>query len=129
MKNYTVKNNTCSVSVDTFGAELSSFKVDGKEYLWQRDPEVWPGSAPVLFPIVGMLKGEGETTLIDGKPYHMEIHGFARDMDFKFLGMNFIKKNLPDYKPFRLSTLRNEDGFLPKLRKEKHFPLFQEYPL
>lgn len=83
MKNYTIKNNTCSLSVDTFGAELSSFKVNGKEYLWQRDPAVWSNSAPVLFPIVGMLKGEGETTLIDGKPYHMEIHGFAKDTDFE----------------------------------------------
>lgn len=82
MKNYTIKNDACSLSVDTYGAELSSFKVGDKEYIWQRDPEVWPGSAPVLFPIVGMLKGEGETTLIDGKPYHMEIHGFAKDTDF-----------------------------------------------
>lgn len=83
MQTFTVKNKNCTLSVDTFGAELSSFTCNGKEYIWQRDPEVWPGSAPVLFPIVGMLKGDGETTLIDGKPYHMEIHGFAKDTEFK----------------------------------------------
>ncbi len=82
MKNYTIKNASCSLSVDTFGAELSSFNCGGKEYIWQRDPAVWSNSAPILFPLVGMLKGEGETTLIDGKPYHMEIHGFAKDTEF-----------------------------------------------
>ncbi len=83
MQTFTIKNKNCSLSVDTFGAELSSFICNGTEYIWQRNPDVWSGSAPVLFPIVGMFKGEGETTLIDGKSYHMDIHGFAKDTDFK----------------------------------------------
>lgn len=32
---YEIKNDKLSVSADTFGAELHSIKLDGKEYLWQ----------------------------------------------------------------------------------------------
>lgn len=83
MKTVTVRMNDTELSVDTLGAQLRSFKKGETEYLWQRDPKIWSGSAPILFPIVGELKGEGKTTLIDGKPYHMPIHGFAGSSEFE----------------------------------------------
>ena len=82
MKNYTIKCGGASLSVDSLGAQISSLNIDGKEYIWQRNAGVWGGSAPILFPIIGELKGEGKTTIIGGKPYHIEIHGFAAKQDF-----------------------------------------------
>ena len=35
-----------------------SIKLDGNEYLWQRDEAFWPRCAPVLFPIVGNLRND-----------------------------------------------------------------------
>ena len=64
----------------TAGGELTSIKKDGKEYLHD-GKEFWNRHAPILFPIVGMIK-DNKTT-ISGKTYEMKQHGFARDMDFK----------------------------------------------
>ena len=85
MKKANVNLGNATLSVDLMGAQLNSWKIGDLEYIWQRDPAYWPGSAPVLFPIVGELKGEGKTTIINGKPYHMDIHGFARDMEFSLV--------------------------------------------
>lgn len=85
MKKANVNLGNATLSVDLMGAQLNSWKIGDLEYIWQRDPAYWTGSAPVLFPIVGELKGEGKTTIINGKPYHMDIHGFARDMEFSLV--------------------------------------------
>lgn len=83
MEKYTIKSGNTSLCVDSLGAQVNSFKVDGKEHIWQRDEKYWGSSAPVLFPIVGELKGERKTTLIDGKRYHLKRHGFASVKEFK----------------------------------------------
>ena len=31
-------------------------KVDGKEFMWDRQPEYWAASSPVLFPFVEVIK-------------------------------------------------------------------------
>jgi len=85
VKNANIKLGNASLSVELSGAQLASWKIGETEYIWQRDPAFWGGSAPILFPIVGELKGEGKTTLINGRPYHMDIHGFAKDMDFSLV--------------------------------------------
>ena len=54
-----------------------------KDYIFQADPEFWPRSSPVLFPIVGALYNK--KIKINGKTYSMPQHGFARDTDFKLL--------------------------------------------
>lgn len=71
-----------SVTVMAQGAELCSVRDrDGAEYLWQAaDP--WPRHAPVLFPIVGRLKGDALHHA--GKDYRMTQHGFARDRRFEW---------------------------------------------
>ena len=66
------------------GAELTSIKFNGKEMLHQG--EIWNRHAPILFPIVGKLKNN--ETNIYGKTYHMNQHGFARDMEFTELEKN-----------------------------------------
>ncbi len=59
--------------------ELSSLKskITGQEYLWQGNPEFWTGQAPILFPIIGMLK-DGKTSF-HGKDYSIPKHGFVRN--------------------------------------------------
>lgn len=80
-----VKVGNATLSANLLGAQLKSWKIGDREYIWQRNPDYWSGSAPILFPIVGELKGKGKTTIINGKPYHMTIHGFARDMEHKVI--------------------------------------------
>lgn len=72
----TISNSRLSVSVSDYGAELQSVKLDGAERLWQGDPAVWEGRAPVLFPFVGRIKN-GEYTY-NGVSYPAPTaHGFA----------------------------------------------------
>jgi len=82
MKNTTVlKYGNVEIGVFTKGAELYSYKINGEEFIWERNPEFWGGSSPVLFPFVGILKS-GKYTF-DGKEYEISTrHGFARDNNF-----------------------------------------------
>ena len=82
MDTVTIRLKDTELSVDTFGAQLRSFMKGKTQYIWQRDPSIWSGSAPILFPIIGELKGPGKTTVINDKPYHMPIHGFASTSEF-----------------------------------------------
>ena len=80
---YSVKCGNLEISADTFGAELHSVKLGGKEYLWQCG-DAWKRYAPVLFPFVCSPKDR--TYIADGKEYKMLAnHGFARDSEFEFL--------------------------------------------
>ncbi len=79
----TIKNDRLEVSTKSEGAELTSIKLNDKEYLWNGDEKYWGRHAPILFPIVGKLK-DGKT-LIEDKEYLMGRHGFARDMEFEVI--------------------------------------------
>ncbi|MFC5411299.1 aldose 1-epimerase family protein [Larkinella bovis] len=81
----TLENDVLKVSIRPKGAELTSIynKQTGIEHLWQADPAVWGWHAPNLFPVVGGTIDN--QILVDGKPYPMERHGFARQSDFAVL--------------------------------------------
>jgi galactose mutarotase-like enzyme len=82
MNKYIIKNEELVVTVNSFGAELSSIK-DAKtdwEYLWCGNAKYWNRQSPVLFPIVGILKDK--TMRLNGNEYSMGQHGFARDNEF-----------------------------------------------
>jgi galactose mutarotase-like enzyme len=71
-----------SASVLAQGAELCRLRdAAGQEYLWPAGP-AWPRHAPVLFPIVGRLRGD--TLRHQGRAYHLTQHGFARDLRFSW---------------------------------------------
>ena len=73
-----------TAEIETLGGELVSCKdQSGLEYIWQGDPASWTGRNPLLFPIVGALR-EG-TVHINGRPYEMPQHGFARRQEFALL--------------------------------------------
>ncbi|HAB0760127.1 TPA_asm: aldose 1-epimerase family protein [Listeria monocytogenes] len=76
-------NEVLLVEMKTSGAELTRIfhKDTGLEYLWNADSKFWGRHSPVLFPTVGRLVED--TYLVDGKPYHLGQHGFARDRDFQ----------------------------------------------
>lgn len=79
---YTIKNEFLQVVIGDQGAELKSIKsADGTEYLWQPDPAFWTGQAPNIFPYVARLTNE--TYTLDGKEYHMKIHGILREHALK----------------------------------------------
>lgn len=79
-----LQSEQLSICIEELGAELSSVKnQSGLEFLWQADKEVWPRHAPVLFPIVGKLKGD--RYLYQNNSYTLTQHGFARDKQFKLL--------------------------------------------
>ncbi|MBQ3842130.1 MAG: aldose 1-epimerase family protein [Ruminiclostridium sp.] len=63
------------------GAELRSLDLSGKEIMWRADPAFWGKSSPLLFPMIGNLRGG--KTVIDGKEYEITKHGFARDNVFE----------------------------------------------
>ncbi len=77
---HTITNGILTVEISSVGAELHSIKTaDGTEYLWQSNPDIWRGQAPNLFPYIARLTNE--TYELDGKQYHLKIHGFVRGMD------------------------------------------------
>lgn len=78
----TLKNDRLTVTISTRGAEIQSVTgAGGTEFLWNGDPEVWSGRAPILFPICGGVKEDKYT--LEGKEYTLEKHGYARFAEFE----------------------------------------------
>ena len=77
-----LKNEELTVRIRHMGGELTSIvDSDGRERLWQGNPEVWKGQAPTLFPLIGRL-AQGRYTL-NGAEYEIPTHGFARNSLFQ----------------------------------------------
>lgn len=82
MLNTTIRNSFLTATISALGAELQSLMDNtGCNYLWTGDAKYWNERAPILFPIVGKLKGN--KYIFEGKTYSMVQHGFARAMTFK----------------------------------------------
>ncbi len=98
---HTIENNLIRVTADEAGAELKSvfIKDSNTECLWQGNPDIWYGRAPVLFPIIGQLL-DGKYRY-NGQEYEMPKHGFARRSEFKI-------KNISDSK-MTFSLTANEE--------------------
>ncbi len=72
-----ISSGELSAQIDPLGAQLSLFQDGmGRDLLWNGDPAVWAGRAPLLFPIVGTLAG-GHYRL-GTATYALSRHGFAR---------------------------------------------------
>ena len=50
MADFVLDNGTLRVGFTTAGGSFTSLFSQGREYLWQGDPAVWSGQAPVCFP-------------------------------------------------------------------------------
>ncbi len=75
-----LKNENLTAQISEIGAELKSLKKRGEEYIWQADPQVWAGSAPILFPMLCALRDD--KYILNGKEYKLQKHGFARRKTF-----------------------------------------------
>ena len=76
-----ISSNSLTASIDTMGAQLMSLRKGESEYLWQGDPNWWPRRAPILFPIVGVLK-DSKAESAEGT-ISLARHGLARLNEFK----------------------------------------------
>lgn len=79
---YKIENEFLACEIDDMGAQLHSLKLkeNEKEYIWQGNPDIWYGQAPVLFPIIGQLLDDKYR--YNGKEYTMPKHGLARKLPF-----------------------------------------------
>jgi galactose mutarotase-like enzyme len=66
-----------TAEVSPLGAQLCTLRDrSGRDLLWDGDPAVWNGRAPLLFPIVGALAGGAYR--LGSNIHHLPRHGFAR---------------------------------------------------
>jgi len=76
-----ISSDVLSAAIDPLGAQLSVLKNrEALDLLWDGDPAVRSGRAPLLFPIVGVLAGG--TYRLGSKTYQLPRHGFARGKQF-----------------------------------------------
>lgn len=80
-----ISDKYLSVGVTSVGGSLTSIKAGDRKYLWQPDPAVWTGQAPICFPVCGGLRDSRAVTE-SGKKVELARHGFARKMEFELLG-------------------------------------------
>ena len=79
-----IASGDLTAQIDPLGAQLSLLRDGGgRDLLWNGDPAVWKGRAPVLFPIVGALAGGSYR--LDSQVYRLPRHGFARDRRFEVI--------------------------------------------
>jgi len=86
---YSLKNDFLHIHIKSKGAELSSItSIKNKtEFMWQADPKVWEGHAPILFPIIGCMKND--SYIYNEETYPMTKHGFVRKSDdFKVISQS-----------------------------------------
>lgn len=85
-ENIKISNKYINLEISLTGAEIQSMTMNGKEYIWEGNPDVWEDKAPVLFPICGSLK-DGKYTY-EGNEYFLSAHGFAKDSLFEIERQN-----------------------------------------
>ncbi|MDB6085294.1 MAG: hypothetical protein JWN43_3175 [Gammaproteobacteria bacterium] len=74
-----------TAEIDPLGAQLSILRDRaGHDLLWDGNPAVWAGRAPLLFPIVGALAGGSYK--LGSSTYRLSRHGFARGKMFSIDG-------------------------------------------
>ena len=76
-----ISSNSLTASIDTMGAQLMSLQKGESEYLWQGDANWWLRRAPILFPIVGVLK-DSKAESAEGT-ISLARHGLARLNQFE----------------------------------------------
>lgn len=94
--NYTIENDRLKIQISSRGGEMQSVIRDGREYLWQADPQYWDEKAPNLFPYIARMT-EGKYVL-DGKSYPMPLHGFVHVTELS------MEEQMADRIVFRLDS-------------------------
>jgi len=85
MSTVSIATTALSAEISATGAELVRLRDgSGADLLWDGDPAFWNGRSPLLFPIVGEVKGNRLN--VAGKAYEIGRHGFARTSTFGLVG-------------------------------------------
>lgn len=107
-----IQSSSLCAQIDPLGAQLWALQDEsGRDLLWNGDPAVWSGRAPLLFPIVGALAG-GVYRYAD-RTFPLPRHGFARVSEFQLLRQEsahaeFLLGSSPDTRsvyPFEFELL------------------------
>ncbi len=72
-----------SAVISGTGAEPLAWSVGGRDVLWKAQPNLWPRTSPILFPVVG--RSRDSRIMVKGKSYPMDIHGFASAVCFELV--------------------------------------------
>jgi galactose mutarotase-like enzyme len=92
-----LQSRELSAAINPLGAQLSVLRdSSGRDLLWNGDPAVWAGRAPILFPTIGELAGGAFR--LGANTYALPRHGFARNKPFQVLASQ------PAQATFRLSA-------------------------
>jgi galactose mutarotase-like enzyme len=76
-------------SISEKGAELVRLQDrEGRDLLWDGNPAVWAGHAPLLFPIVG--NASHDRVRVDGVAYPIARHGVARIARFELVASDAV---------------------------------------
>ena len=75
-----IKSGATSLTVARQGAEIMAWNVGERPLLWESRPDVWPETAPLLFPVVGWTR-DGQVR-VSGETFPLGLHGFARQREF-----------------------------------------------
>ncbi len=76
----TLTSGEASATIAAHGAELRAWHVGAVPLIWEPQVDVWPETAPILFPVVGWTRGS--RIVVEGQAYPLGLHGFARRLDF-----------------------------------------------
>jgi galactose mutarotase-like enzyme len=53
-----IENGVLAAEIDPLGAELVRLQDEaGRDLMWDGNPAIWNGHAPILFPVVGAVSG------------------------------------------------------------------------
>lgn len=82
MENIQIQNDFLKVSINHKGAELAHIQdANGKEYMWEADPQFWGRHSSILFPYIG--KVFNDKYRIGDQIFEGKQHGFARNTLFE----------------------------------------------
>lgn len=78
-----LSHGDASAEVSPDGAELRAWRVGDVPLIWTPDADLWPSTAPILFPVVGWTRGA--TVRVANVTYPLGLHGFASSRRFRVL--------------------------------------------
>jgi len=98
-----LRSSELTAEIDALGAQLSTLRDRAaRDLLWDGNPDVWSGRAPLLFPIVGVLVNGSYRC--GAETFQLPRHGFARGRRFS------IEDVTPSAAEFKLNA--DEASFL-----------------
>lgn len=79
-----ISNGSLEAEFTNWRAELVGLRDrEGREFMWDGNPEIWKGSSPILFPIVGMVPAD--RVRAGEKECRLQQHGLAPRSEFELV--------------------------------------------